>query len=140
MKDHPTKPRNCQLESKENSKIVLLPQYKTRNFREKRDEISRKINFSFLVSRFCHETRKTATLGQTINSQCFCAARATCFTCLLLLSVLRCSGGKSQSRAASLSLCQRTTCILYYDYYECAGKMPLQFVPRVSNNLSCEYF
>ena len=36
--------------------------YTTRNFREKRDEISRKINFSFLVSRFCHETRKTATL------------------------------------------------------------------------------
>ena len=36
--------------------------YTTRNFREKRDEISRKINFSFLDSRFCHETRKPATL------------------------------------------------------------------------------
>ena len=37
------------------------------------------------------------------------------------------SGGKSQSRAASLSLCQRTTCILYdYYYYSMsAGKMPL---------------
>ena len=56
--------KNCKLfkhlESKENSKIVLLPWYKTRNFREKRDEISRKVNFSILVSRFSHETRKTA--------------------------------------------------------------------------------
>merc|ERR1711860_77612 len=38
--------------------------YTTRHFRDKRDEISRKKNFSTLVSRICHETRKTATLAK----------------------------------------------------------------------------
>ena len=50
----------------------------------------------------------------TASIQCFWA-RATCFTSPPFVCW---AGGKSQSRAASLSLCQRTTCILYDCYLQ----------------------